>query len=139
MAKINSGNLPKIQQTLGSEAQRASNTEAAQQTQKAKAKGPIDQVDAKAQGGVPEASSPLTDTLWEGLAGLAESYYGDASPGPKGGLDLLLKTASGNTDIDAQVSPEMRAMKAQRLSRETGIPAETSKQIVDLVARLLAV
>lgn len=139
MARISSGNQAKVQQAQGSEVQGPRKAKASQKAQATQSSAALDQVETGTQHGVPSASSPLTDTLWEGLAGLAESYYGDKSQGPKGGLDLLLKTASANTDIDAQISPEMRAMKAQSLSKATGISAETSKQIVDLVARLLAV
>jgi hypothetical protein len=133
MAKINSGKLPNIQTNPQSPIQDSSKSQKAQSAGSVAQKAPIDQIAQKPQSGKPAASSPLTDTLLAGLAGLAETYYG----GSTGATELSLKAQSGTKEVDAQVSPELRAMKAQRLARQTGIPAETSQQIVDLAAYIL--
>ena len=133
MAKIKSGKLPNIQTNPQSAIQDSAKSQKAKSTGNVAQSAPIDQIAQKAPTGKPAASSPLTDTLLAGLADLAETYYG----GSTGATELSLKAQSADKEVDAQVSPELRAMKAQRLARQTGIPAETSQKIVDLAAYIL--
>ena len=135
MAKIKSG--PQTSQTAQLrtpiQSQKAGVT--AEVKTQAPVSAPLDQLSSQAAPGQKlAASSPLTATLMAGLSDLAESYYGTKQAAAAPQLQMM----SATKELDSQVSPEVREMKAARLARQTGIPAKTSKEIVDLAAYILS-
>jgi|GEM_PF-5050682 len=135
MAKIKSG----TQTTSAAQISRSIQSQSTNASTKAQAQAPVaapvDQLASQvAQNQKPAASSPLTATLMAGLSDLAESYYGTKQAAAAPQLQMM----SSEKELDSQVSPEIRELKAQRLARQTGIPANTSKEIVDLAAYILS-
>lgn len=107
----------------------------AQKVQRVAKADEVDSLESAIQSGAPAPSSPLTDTVWRGLADLVEKYYGKPITG--GEVGLRSSKSPDDVDIDKVVSPEVRAMKTDQLVR-AGFGKAEAGQLVDAVAMLLA-